>query len=257
MSDVCKSVESDQYLKASFDEAVLSLRPEQPFFNYDLGLAESELQILKSFQIDDQYDSRYYDFYYGDSAALTSSIKSFLESLSESNYKIAGEMSELISRLINNVIASSKSHNALIDIRATAKSGFGHLSWCPFWHIDPCVDQPQSHCSVVAFTLKGPATMFYPMDQVNRDEFLEVFLEWSENDTIKDILQRRQLVCSMLSKCKPVYAHFGQGTVFLTGYTSGALHAAPFTQEERLFIFIEPATKKYMESIRMGTQNKT
>jgi hypothetical protein len=230
-------------------QAIDTLSSEQPFINFALPLSTDDFNLLNQLQIISTQE--YHNF--GKLENLNDEIKTFLESLAEKNSKISDSASTLITTLVKDIVSSSKQgDSAWVLVRAYIDNNQHDL---PNWHTDPCLGLLNCIANehVIVFSLKGPSTLFYPIDTEEREEFnlksnIENYLNFTDTDTDIELQQRKELA-KMINVFNAISANYGEGTVFLSGETFGAVHSVPPIHEERLFVAVAPSSKLVIQQL--------
>lgn len=245
---------NEAFLAHELQQAISSLSPQHPFEGFSLGLKPEEINILEHLHIN--RDLEYIN--YGDLQKLPTELKSFIEELGNENNLISSSLADIISNLVNNIVASSKQGDtAWVIVRGSTASDKFDL---PDWHTDTCIGlnlgDLDKGCKDneynVVFTLKGAPTLFYLMPDEEREEFS--FKADTHNYAFKEGIspenQKQQELAKMLKDSSPVSVDFGYGSVFLAGDNNyGAVHTAPPINEERLFIATYIANKDEIKQL--------
>ncbi len=273
-------VDEGQYLHEEFHQVIAQLSLEQPALSFDLRLSADDKNLLNQLHI--YTEQKYNNF--GDLQNLSSGLKLFIESLAPENDKISNPITELIVKLVNNVVLDE---SAVVSARASV--GTSQFDFHD-WHTDPCIAQILDHTSddrgckknehIAVFSLKGPSTLFSLLPAEKRAVSLLELAERSEEFNLKanvrnyfgnethaplisidstdnyvdyELLKRQELE-KMIDTFGTFSGNFGQEYAFLTG-TYGAVHAVPPIHEERLFIAVSSANQEEIKKIKLLSES--
>lgn len=149
--------------------------------------------------------------------------------------KISRNVTEILYKLISDVVLTSQKHTAWVCVRASLPKDKFDM---PRWHTDGTYYSPRDSLQYkFAAALKGSQTLFLPMN----DEMRNLY---EENYTNREFLSR--LFDSKKAEC----AQRGQGAFFLVGNPKiAALHSEPCIHAPRLFISVLPGNQSEIEEL--------
>ncbi len=214
------------------------LSPNSPFVYYDLQLSERERSALKNLKINttDDYNN------YGNLDELESEVRDFLKTLGKGNDTSTQDVSQLITRLVKEVLQGCGQETAWVAVRSFTPASAYDL---PRWHTDGYYYAPhEGNPYKFAITLKGPPTLFYQLPADKREGFYALQRKGNEQNEYN-----RQALTLMLNAAKEAIS-IGQpyqGAVFIVGSNHAAVHSEPPIKEERLFLSILPGSKKQIK----------
>ncbi len=226
------SLPQEGHYLSTLDQSV-RLGPDRPFFNYDLGLTESEKRDLKALNID---NTGHYENY-GALEFLPEEIYRFLISLAADNFDLAESVAGIVIKVIEAILEYTKQETAWITLRAfTPVAAFKQ----PRWHADRYDYPPSGEQYKAAVTLKGPGTLFYNASTAERARLESIKLDKTFLDKAMD-------------KSLLVSAETGQGTIFSVGASHAPIHSEPDIRSTRLFLAVMPGSKAQIEKVYRQT----
>lgn len=227
------AIESGKNIKA-IQNAIEALSSTRSFAYYNLHLSENEKNAVNTLKINktDSYNN------YAHLNTLEFEVREFIKALSKEDQTNAKELSQLIVRLVNEIVQASGQETAWVAVRAFTPTSEYDM---PRWHTDGYYFEPYSGAPYkFALTLKGSPTLFYPLPNNKKEEFFALRRKGTEQND-----HNRQALADMLEQSKEVIssAQPYQGAVFVVGSNNAAVHSEPPIKEERLFISVLPGSK--------------
>jgi hypothetical protein len=214
--------------------AIKALGPDSPFVYFDLQLSEHEIKSLKNLKINatTEYNN------YGNLKGLESESNDFIKSLGEKNEETAKITSQIIVRIVNEIIQASEKETAWVALRAFTPTA----SWnVPRWHTDGYYYAPRTgDLYKFAISLKGSLTLFYQLPADRREEFSDLQRKGTEQNEYN-----RQALADLLGCSKEAIsvAQPHQGAIFIVGSGNAAVHSEPPIDEQRLFLSVLPGSQ--------------
>lgn len=175
---------------------------------------------------------------YGDLKKLGSEAKAFIKSLHKENKTTAEAASQIIVRIVNDIVQASGQETAWVAIRSFIPMSEYDV---PRWHTDGYYYEPRTgNPYKFALALKGAPTLFYRLPVSERDAFTTVQRKGTEENGYN-----RQALADLLGRSPEALsiARPNQGAIFIVGSDNAAVHSEPPIHEERLFISILPGSK--------------
>jgi hypothetical protein len=229
------AMDHDEIFSYRTQTAIKNLGSDKSFAYYDLQLSENEINALQNLKISetDSYDN------YGNLKVLEPEVSEFIKSVGKGNETSAKDVSQLIMRLVNDILQGSGQETAWVAVRAfTPTSAYD----VPRWHTDGYYFEPyEGNPYKFALTLKGAPTLFYRLPNDKREEFNALQCKGTEQNKYN-----RQELAALLEMSKEAMsiAEPYQGIVFIVGSDNAAVHSEPAIKEERLFLSVLPGSKK-------------
>lgn len=225
-------------LNNGIQTAIKELGPDHSFAYYDLQLSNQEIKILKSLKINstEEYNN------YGNLKDLESGVSSFLKSLNKENDITAEAVSQIIVRIVNDIVQASGQETAWVAVRSSTPTS----AWdVPRWHQDGYYYEPRTgNPYKFAITLKGPATLFYKLPSDLKEKFLTLTRKGTEKNG-----HNREALATLLKPFKKAISipQPYQGAIFVVGSDNAAVHSEPPIHEERLFLSILPGSREQIK----------
>ncbi|WP_032113978.1 hypothetical protein [Candidatus Paracaedibacter symbiosus] len=225
-------------LRSRIQFAINNLGPKNPFIHYNPQFSKSEEDALKSLKISSpkEYNN------YGNLTALECELEEFIESLAKENKGSTKAVSQLIVRLVKDILQGSRQETAWVAVRAFTPTFEYDL---PRWHIDgyyykPFVGNPYK----IVMILIGAPTLFYRLPINKRGKFYDLIYEGTKKNNYN-----RQAIADFLANSKEAISmpQLGQGTVFIVGSSNAAVHSEPAIKKERLFLSVLPGSKEQIK----------
>ena len=215
---------------------VAQLKTTSPYADFSLGMSDKEKALIKNIKIK-PIDP--YDYFGAVSSFPEKEIEAYLKKLGNEN---APSIAPIITHIVQKVLAVLKKDACWITIRSFTKTNAFDM---PRWHTDGnYFDSNAGKQYKIAFTLKGPGTLFYNLPQHLRDRFNQF------EGGCFDPTNRIQCAKLLSDKDKIHQTPPLHGTIFLVGDAqNAAVHSEPPIYEDRLFISIVPGTKSQIESL--------
>lgn len=214
-------------------KSLKTLNANKPFTNFNIPLSHEESNSLNKLHIDapKAYDN------FGKLDYLINELDEFIKSLNLNNIDISQSISTLIKKLVSDVILGFEKETAWVTVRASIATDIWDI---PRWHTDGYYYSPYiGEQYKVVITLKGPASLFYPLSNDLREKFYSLQFE-PEN---------RETIASMLDMSQSISALPRQGTIYIVGSNYSAVHSEPPIHEERLFLSIVPGSKSEIQEL--------
>lgn len=215
----------------------LNVLANEKSFNYvNLGITPSEAAHLNQFNIDntEKFDQ------FGKLDLLRKNLAAFINDVGNNNHENVETVTEIITRLVKQVITASGKDSAWVSVRSyTPTPSFDTLRW----HIDGAdygvggITLYPNLTYKFAATLKGPSTLLYEVTDAERDVLISRF---DDRSFLSDFLDLSQAESALP----------GHGVFFVVGDTArGTVHSEPSLYEERLFISIVAGEKLEIEDL--------
>lgn len=227
---------SDKEVVEEMKEQLNVLANEKSFNYVNLGISPSETAHLNQFNIDitDKFDQ------FGKLDSLRKNLSAFLKDVGNNNQENVETVTEIITRLVQQVISASGKESAWVSVRSYTPTFSLDI---PRWHIDGAdyglgstVLYPNLTYKFAA-TLKGPSTLLYEVTDVQRDVLIS---RYDDRPFLSDFLDFTSAEAALP----------GQGVFFVVGDTArGAVHSEPSSHEERLFVSIVAGEKTEIEDL--------
>lgn len=210
------------------------LNQNKPFINFDIGLSQEEINNLNNMRIDTPsvYDN------FGKLDHLINELDGFVKSLNKNNANLSKLISILINKLVNDIVLGFQKETAWVTIRSSIAT---NLWDSPRWHTDGYYYSPYIGAQYkVSFTLKGPASLFYPLPYDLRQKFNSLQFDPENREKIANMLETSQAISAIAQR---------QGTIYIVGTNYAAVHSEPPIHEERLFLSIVPGSKSEIQEL--------
>ncbi|MBA3814482.1 MAG: DUF2608 domain-containing protein [Alphaproteobacteria bacterium] len=185
------STQDNQQSKKQIKIAIDQLNTNNPFVIFALGLTEEEKNILKKLQINttEVYNN------YGSLKDLNAEIRTFIKSLNKENKAIAETASQIIVRIVNDIIQASGQETAWVAVRSFTPTSEYDI---PRWHKDGYYYAPyEGDPYKFAVTLKGSSTLFYSLPTHMREKFYALEKGGTEENSYN-----RQALATLLGQSK-------------------------------------------------------
>ncbi len=217
-------------------ESINNLSSDNPLEELDLKLSEEQIEMFNNLHIDK--DKAYYTPYSGNFDSLKEKIFIFMQDISKTNQTINSDLTCTLAQLIHNIYNAMDSKHLWMSIVASKEINKAYR-----WHTDvpyrydACtnhkgveLDLNENQCFFnkeyfVLFTLKGTPTLFYPLSENERYEYLSNLKTQDYNK-----------INAMINENKILTGELGKGYLSLNGAHYGALHSRPSHSTSRLFI---------------------
>lgn len=229
---------SELTLEEKMKEKINLLGEDTSFAYIDLELTTKELDLIDQLSI---IHPLHYNRY-GDLDLLEEELPDFLQKLGNNSEETITATSEVICRIVKNVVNASNKDSAWIAVRAFTPTKLFDI---PRWHIDGPYygfNGPLPYPGIVykfAATLKGSPTLLYNLPKDLRDIFNFNY----DNDD-------RTFLSELLSLDKAESPKRGEGVFFIVGDDKlGAVHSEPKIHKDRLFFFILIGDKSEIEEL--------
>lgn len=243
-TDVSQASQTSQtsQLPPYYDELYELL--ESSYVFVDLGLSEQDMSVLDQIEISDMDDYNRY----GNVHLMKEEIPDFLRDMGNSDSALIAQTTQIIEKIVKNVITASGKETAWVCLRASTPHHFFDI---PRWHTDGPYCTPHFMPQFkFATALRGNGTLFYPLTEDSRTayrDFMRDFMEKGKNSG-KDFLTLSEESRVPLSKMfDPANAHTipkGYGAFFVVAHDAhAALHSEPKFDKPRLFMSIVPGNK--------------
>lgn len=234
-------------LPSRIQATLKTLGPNSSFVYYDLDPSERERNALKTLKINmtDDYNN------YGNLDGLESEVRDFLKTLGKGNDTSAQDVSQLITRLVKEVLQGCGQETAWVAVRSFTPTSAYDL---PRWHTDGYYYAPyEGDPYKFAITLRGPPTLFYQLPADKREEFYALQRKGNEQNEYN-----RQALALMLNTVKEAISigQLYQGAVFIVGSNHAAVHSEPPIKEERLFLSSCPFFQGARSKLKNGKLNR-
>lgn len=210
--------------------ALKSLVPKS-YTSVNLGLDDQDKAVIENIGITQQicYNR------YGNVALMKHELPDFINQLGNGDEQIIKAATEVIYRIVCNVIEASEKQTAWVTIRSFIPT---HSRYIPRWHMDGYYYAPRYGPQYkFACTLKGNHTLFFPLDdegrkiyQINRNnnKFLSQCFDITHADSVEG----------------------GYGAFFIVSDERfAALHSEPPVDSPRLFISVVPGHQCEIEEL--------
>lgn len=217
----------DSQVEELMREKISNLEQGSSFTYVDLGLSNEDLSLLDRFQFDKMPpgDQTSYNRF-GNLHLLKEELPAFLKDIGNNDEEANQVVTEIISRIVNNVTKASGKNSAWVSIRFFTPPD---ESYIPRWHLDGSYYGPYPYPGLVfkfAAVLKGPGTLLFSLE----NDMRSIFIANEEN---------RLFLSELLDIHKAESAKRGQGIFFIVGDEElGAVHSEPEITEDRLFFSV-------------------
>ncbi|MDP1723887.1 MAG: hypothetical protein Q8L85_04220 [Alphaproteobacteria bacterium] len=255
------SAHSQDTLITNVQTAINNLGPNNPFAFYDLNLSDNEIKTLEKITINSPILTAYNN--YGHIDKLEVEVNEFIKKLSQENEIIAKEVSQLIEKLVKELIQASGKETAWVALRPSIPNSDFDL---PRWHHDGYFYKPYDIQQYkFALVLKGPSTLFCKLSPDEKKAFdilkkkeIQKIVQDESGKIIKfeEDISNRQALATMISDFQaPItIAKPYQGAVFVVGGNKAAIHSEPPISTNRLFLSILPGSKSQIDEFRLGPE---
>lgn len=219
-------------IKLMIKKAINQLGPKLPFVHFNLNLSEKDQVILQN--LDVQQRGAYENF--GKLNSLEQGIHNFLKTVGKNDEQVAAKAAGIITNLVHIVLDGSQKESAWVALRVFVATDEYEQ---PRWHRDGYYFSPFSGKAYkFVVTLKGAHTLFYHLPEKMQEHFSEL----EEN-------QERAKLAEMLDLSQVSTAEPGQGTAFIVGAESSAVHSEPQIVGQRLFLSIVPGSQVQIDEL--------
>lgn len=224
----------------SVKESINRLEQGSSFAYVDLGLTDRELDLLDQLKFDQLQvgDTVQYDRF-GDLHLLGDELPNFLKIIGNDNEDVIKVTTEVISKIVHDVVSASNKNSAWVCVRASTPMTAYDI---PRWHIDGAYYGPFPYPGLIfkfAATLKGSPTLLYNLSSDQRDVFIA-----HQND--------RKFLSEFLDLSSAESPQRGEGVIFIVAdQERGAIHSEPKKHENRLFFSILPGDKSEIEELNL------
>lgn len=210
-----------------YTQAIDQLGSENHFTFVNLEISQKDLEILENLQVNFTGSLEQY----GDIEQLIDKIPEFLNKIGNEDEIAVNRTTDIIYKIINDVITASNKDSAWISIRAFVPT---HEYDIARWHTDGYFYPPYKGKEYkFAFVIKGPSTLFYKLPGKMREKFYEVYGNGNN----------REAVLKILDPSKTITLDKGVGGFFLVGdHKTSAVHSEPKIDVKRIFISVVPGS---------------
>ncbi|MBA3662321.1 MAG: hypothetical protein H0W64_11355 [Gammaproteobacteria bacterium] len=164
------------------------LNANKPFINFNIELSEEEINKLNNMRID---TPRAYDNF-GTLDQIVNELDAFIKSLNPNNADLSQSISILIDELVKEVIIGFGKETAWVTVRASIATDLWDT---PRWHTDGYYYPPYTGIQYKGlFTLKGPASLFYPLPHDLRPKFNSLQFDSANREVIANMLALSQAI---------------------------------------------------------------
>lgn len=195
------------------------------FMIFDINMSKEEIQTLNNIEVTTikEYDR------FGDLNLLKDELPGFLREVTTANEEEIESITNLVANLSESAVQAMKGETGWVALRASVENSLFDVHR---WHTDGHFFFPYEGLAFkFTSTLKGDPTLFYPLPEEMRDNFLE-----TQND--------RTLWNQQLDDSLALSAQVGQGAIFIVGDpTRSAVHSEPPITQGRLFFSIVVASQ--------------
>ena len=210
------------------------LNSNKPFTNFNIKLSHEEINNLSNIRID---TPKVYDNF-GKLDNLTNELDEFIKSLNQNNNRVSQSIATLIKELVNDVTLGFEKATAWVTVRASIATDLWDI---PRWHTDGYYYSPYiGEQYKVVITLKGSASLFYPLSHDLREKFYSLQFDPENRETIANMLDVTQSFSALPMQ---------EGTIYIVGTNYSAVHSEPPIHEERLFLSIVPGNKSEIQEL--------
>lgn len=239
--------DEDKTLAENIHNALMSLDTNDVAF-FDLGLSVSEREALHSMQIKSFQNWGLFD-----------KEVNYLPEIAESfahNFLLTNETVEhalaivgIITKIVRAAISELSYDSCKITLRTYPTD---HRHTTLHWHIDKqheetlgiYLDAAKTQTNFF-ITLKGPNTLFYPVNQEFREDWNKVALELPfayGGSVVQHLIANKSAIIS---------AEVGQGSIHKAGKMHGTIHARPFPEDGRFMLMITPGNFSTVQQLMM------
>jgi len=158
--------------------------------------------------------------------------------------QLSSDIATIVQKITQDIIKKFNKKSAWICIRTVSHHAYKIYSMTR-WHVDGYYHKPFIGPQYkVAFTLKGPSTLFYKLPDHLRKEFYET----SGIDPIS-----RKETEKLIDPTKVYQPSNTEGVIFMTGdRTCATAHSEPIVNEDRIFISVFPGTHEQIKEIEIS-----
>lgn len=227
-------------LSDDVEDALTQLSPVRTFIHFDIGFSSDEIAALQSLAITTVSD---YECF-GHLEQMEDDVFKYLNSLGSNDPISMRILARKITDITQQTVLGFHAETAWVVLRASKPHSLFDI---PRWHTDGYFVEPyEGEQRKVVITLKGKdsGTRFYPLPKDLRDIF----------NALQDKGAREELA-KLLTVCAPQTAHFGQGSIFISGIDYATVHSEPPIHEDRLFMSIFPTSFSKMPEIERHQMN--
>lgn len=208
---------------------------------FDLPITDVEWEMLQLLDPQKEENSNFY----GNLEQIKFKLPPLLKqlSLSASNTDAADQISNIIVKLISFVLASANKEEAEVSIRNIRNEPF----CSPCWHIDKThsevIDKQQAGSGLVyILPLKGEATLYQPVvTKLAQSCFSNTEFDYTYNTSLP--------LCEALDMSQVRSVAAKQGSVHISGFTNGTIHAIP-DSNYRFLLVITPTDRKFLPKLK-------
>ena len=169
---------------------------------------------------------------------MQNNLGNFLQSITNNDITVIQRITEHITQIVAEVMIASERETGWVSLRATVPTDAYDI---PRWHMDGYYFNPAGPHEMLykyVVTLRGPATLFYP-------------LCYEERKKVCRKTKYRDYMAQFCKKDSIVQPQQGQGAFLIGGrIPQAALHSEPQMHEPRLFLSVVPCNANQLIELK-------